>query len=170
MNRWKSRPVLEELNPRTLPSTLTLTPPTGAPPPHAAGLTSHALHGAGTGTYTRPLMPDSGDHYDLHGRITLTGLGEFRVSGWVNGTGFTSTGRATGHLELTNARGKLTLELHSGMLPGFSPVPRELVYSIQGGTGAYAAVKGYGVAGVSFTPLPNQTDFPMKGTFRLSFS
>ena len=158
MPSMKFRPVLETLDARALPSAVPTAPADPVPvvvvsaPP-----ASHPLHGTGQGGYTDPTFGgpvDAGVSHTLHGTVTLQGLSTFDLSGWVGGTGMVLNGRATGHLVLTNAKGTLTVELHGPIQPGFSPIPSELVYSISGGTGAYAHAKGYGVTNLSFMPYP----------------
>lgn len=174
MTRWTCRPTLEELDPRALPSaTPAPTPPADLPPVHPAPPAAHhPLRGTGQGAYTQPVISvDAGTSYTLTGgTVHLDGLGDFRVSGWVRGTGMVQGGRAGGHLVLTGATGTLTVDLHGPVQGAFGPLPKELVYVVKGGTGAYAGVKGYGVAGFAFTPAPTAVGLPPQGTFNLSLS
>jgi hypothetical protein len=156
MPPFKFRPALESLDTRVVPSAV-LTAPTGpcqvvisAPP------AAHPAHGTGQGTYTELDMTpvDGGLQRTLHGTVTLQHLGTFDLSGWASGTGMIQNGRAMGHLVLTNAKGSLMLDLHGLPQPGFNPIPSELVYSVAGGTGAYAGTRGYGLTHLSFAPNP----------------
>ena len=167
MTRWLFRPTLEELHGRTLPSTKVVVPPDLGPPIQVDPLPSHPLHGDGYGTYTQPVVVDAGVEYQLDARLSLGSVGNFRVRGWVQGTGMVIGGRATGHLVLSNGHGTITLDLHSGELPPFSPLPPELVYSITAGTGAYAGERGYGVAGFSVTPAPTAFGLPLRGRLHI---
>ena len=156
MPALKFHPALESLDARALPSAVLTAPTDPVPVVIAAPPASHPLQGAGQGEYTDPTFGhvDAGIAHSLHGTVALQGLGTFDLSGWVNGTGMILGGRATGHLVLTNATGSLTIELHGPVQPGFAPIPSDLVYSISGGTGAYAHAKGYGVTHLTFTPYP----------------
>ena len=164
------RPTLEELNTRAVPNSSLNSLPFASDPPRAAPPPSHPYHGSGQGQYTQPLAVDLGMSYRLTGKTTIGGLGEFRVSGWLQGTGMILDGRATGHLTLSDARGSITLELHGGKQSAFSPIPSELVYSISGGTGFYSYANGYGVVGFSFTPAPTAVGFPLTGSYAIKLS
>ena len=158
------RPALETLDARALPSAVLTAPTDPVPVVIAAPPASHPLHGVGQGEYTDPAFGhvDAGISHSLHGTVALQGLGTFDMTGWVNGTGMILGGRAMGQLTLTNAKGSLTLELHGPIQPGFAQIPSELVYSISGGTGAYAHAKGYGVTHLTFMPylMPMQPVTP----------
>ena len=52
----------------------------------------------------------------------------------------------------------------------FSPIPSELVYSITGGTGAYANLKGYGIAAFTFSPGTTTPGHAATGSYTLKFS
>ena len=172
MTRWTCRPTLEELNTRALPSAVAPVPPADLPPVHTAPpVYHHPLRGTGHGAYAQPQISiDAGTSYSLTGTVHLDGLGDFTVSGWVRGTGLVQGGRAGGQLVLTNAAGTLTVDLHGPVQGAFGAVPKELVYVVKGGTGAYAGVRGYGVAGVAFTPAPTAVGLPPRGAFHLSLS
>ena len=165
------RPKLEEMDARSVPSVVTIIdPPIITPPALIAPMNSHPLYGSGSGSYTQPLVVDAGISRQLNGRVSLQGFGTFNMSGWVQGTGMIQSGRATGHLVLSNPYGTLTLELHGPIQNGFSPVPSELVYSISGGTGSFSGVKGYGVVQTSFTLAPVAVGMQMIGHFRIAFN
>jgi hypothetical protein len=164
------RPTLEELNARAVPNSTLNALPFAADAAHSAPSPSHPYHGSGQGQYLQPMAVDLGMSYRVTGKTTINGLGEFRVNGWLQGTGLILDGRATGHLTLSDAKGSITLELHGGRQPTFSPIPSELVYSITGGTGAYSHSKGYGVAGFSFTTAPTAVGFPLTGSFAIKLS
>ena len=170
MTKNSFRPVLEELHARAIPNSGLLQPPSDIPLVHVLAPRHHPLYGSEAGNYTRSITGATAASYQLAGRITLAGLGNFQMTGWVQGTGASGAGRATGHLILTNAYGSMTVELHSSIRPASSPVPLELVYSISSGTGVYAHTQGYGIAGFSFTPAPAAIGSPMAGTFNLKFS
>ena len=155
------------LDARTLPAPFPTAPVVG---PVVIQAASHPLHGEGSGSYTSPLIVDAGPSYQMKGEVKLGGLGTLAVQGWVQGTGMIQNGRATGQLVLTGGHGTITLALHGPTQPGFSPVPHELVYSVTGGTGAYAHTTGYGLAHIDFVPASSGSLGQPNGSFHISFS
>jgi hypothetical protein len=139
-------------------------PPTAAPALTAVVLNpSHALHETGAGHYTsHSLVVDAGLSYTLTRKADLAGLVSFQVSGWVQGLGMVASGRATGQLVLSDARGTITLALHGRVQPGFSPLPPEFVYSLSGGTGTYQRLRGYGVVALTLTPASTAFGLPRR--------
>ena len=117
-------------------------------------LIGQALETAGVieGSYSvRRNAPDAGVAYDLRGSAMLDAFGTFDMDGSVQTTGFIQSGRATGVVVLTNAKGSITLALTGPVQPGFAPPPTSMTYTIQGATGAYAGMTGRGSTNVSFT-------------------
>jgi hypothetical protein len=164
------RPRLEELGARTLPSATPLAPVVLPSAPAAVPAPTHPLHGTGSGTFTGSrFIVDAGPSDTLAGTVTLTGLGQFRVAGWVQGVGLIAQGRAAGQLTLSSARGTVTLALHGPVQGAFGALPAEWVYAVQGGTGAYRALTGYGVVQVTLTPAPVAAGLPPAGRFTLAF-
>lgn len=163
------RPTLEELNVRTVPSSGLTAPPSGMATAQVSPLPSHPYQGNGEGQYILSGTV-AATKFQLSGRLKLTGFGEFLADGWVQGPGSNEGGRATGRLTLTDYKGTMTIELHSGVRPAYSAIPPELVYSIVGGTGAYANARGYGIAGFSFAPAPTAVGLHPGGTYSLKFS
>lgn len=104
-----------------------------------------ALDGAVSGTYVNPLTrPDAGASYVFAGSGTAGDLGAVKVSGQVSLPGNIRSGHAAGTVTLTNAKGSVTLSLSGPEEPGFGPFPKSLAFSIDGGTGAYAGMRGAG--------------------------
>lgn len=163
------RPMLEELNARSIPSAGLVPTPPDSEQIHVLAPSHHPLFGGTQGTYTHSALVDARPTYQLSGKVTLAGLGNFEMSGWLQATG-TQAGRATGQLILTNSYGSITVELHSGVRPAFSPVPTELVYSISANTGVYGHTRGYGIADFSLLPTPASIDVPHGGAFGVRFS
>lgn len=143
------RPTLEELNPRLVPSSVTVTPPkvvTG----QIVALPSHPYQGDGQGQFTKQVKTNVGTTFQINGRLKLHGFGEFLSLGTIQSPGPLMTGQFTGQVTLHDHKGTIALRLHSLPRPLYSGVPFEMVYSIAGGTGAYAGLKGYGVAAFTF--------------------
>jgi hypothetical protein len=170
MPTLRSRLELLELGERTLPSAVAPVLPTlggGL----AATVTAHPLLGAGVGTYHGPQVTiDAGTSFAVTGTATLRGLGSFAVKGSVQGVGFIASGRATGQLVLSNARGTITLALHGAVQTGFSQPPTELVYVVTAGTGAFSHVSGYGAVGMIRHPAPTAFGQPPSGVISFTFS
>jgi hypothetical protein len=163
---------LLELGDRALPSPIVLQP---LDPPVALAAVvqsaAHPLHGFGAGRYRTPEVSiDAGTSFTLTGTAYLNGLGNFHVTGQVNGVGMIASGRATGELVLTNAHGTITLTLHGPTQQAFSPIPRELVYVVSGGTGSYSHLSGYGTVGIALSPAPVAVGHPQTGSIALTFS
>ena len=150
MTPFAFRPTLEELNARITPSSgLTVKPPV-AVTAQAATVPSHPYQGTGQGTFIKQTAaPGVGATYQINGRVKLPGFGEFLTLGSIQAPGVQDT-RATGQITLHDYKGTITLKLHSLPRPLYSGVPFEMVYSIVGGTGAYAGLKGYGIAAFTF--------------------
>jgi hypothetical protein len=161
---------LQELGERTLPSPVVLHPVDPVPLTPAIVRHAHPLHGLATGTYhgtvNNPDMPVS---FTLNTTAHLDGLGTFQVTGSMQGIGFVAQGRATGELVLKNAQGTITLALHGAIQSGPS-FPRELVYSVTGGTGTYSHVTGYGTVAITQIPAPVAFGQPPTGVINLAFS
>jgi hypothetical protein len=129
------------------------------------------LHGTGRGTYHGPQITiDAGTSFSLTGKTDLGGLGSFAVTGSVEGVGMIASGRATGELVLSNARGTISLALHGPVQAAFSQPPSDLVYSVTGGTGAYRHLGGYGVVAMHRIPAPTAFGQPPRGVVSLTFS
>lgn len=183
----KFRPLLEVLNDRTTPSVVPVVhpqvivteppviispPPVLHPidplPPVTSPPVIHRVLLTGGGTYTQPLINvDAGTSYQLSGTITHSFL-SFNVKGWIQGTGMIQSGRASGHLVLTNEFGSITLELHGPVQNGFSPVPSELVFTVSGATGKFSNAKGYGIVHTTFTPAPVAVGMPLTGEYQMT--
>ena len=168
MRLCRARLIVEQLDSRTLPSSTLVLPPITSPVPAMAS-TSHPLQGTGTSNYVGSVItPDTGPSVDLTGTIHLQSLGTFQLSGWLQSVGSVVQGRAYGELVLTNSQGSITLDLHGGVQPAFSPLPRELVYSIAHTTGAYQNLHGYGVVGMVMYPAPTAYGLPPRGIIHLN--
>lgn len=130
---------------------------------------SHPLQGSGNGLFVGSVFNiDGGTSDQLSGKITLSGFGSFSFSGWVQGTGMYSQGRATGELVLQNENGTMTLALHGPVQSKFSPIPRELVYSITSGSGAYQNANGYGIVNIGYLPAPTAFGLPPRGDITIA--
>jgi hypothetical protein len=164
---------LHELGERAVPSSIAPQPvDLVSPVAFLQPANHHPLHGIGNGSFQGPFVPaDVGASLTLNGTVQLAGLGTFQLAGEVHGVGFVMGGRATGEMVLTGAQGTITLALH-GPVQSFSGIPRELVYSVSGGTGAYSHLTGYGTVGMTFVnQLPPVGVHPgVSGTFVLAFS
>lgn len=153
MTPFAFRPALEELNARITPNTgLAVKPPVAAAA-QVATIPSHPYQGAGQGTFvTKTTTPGAGVTSEITGRLKLPGFGEFLALGSVRFPGAQTanpTG-AAGRITLHDYKGTITIDLHSLPRPQYSGVPFEMVYTITGGTGAYAGLKGYGLATFTF--------------------
>ena len=162
---------VEELDSRVLPSMV-------IPLNSAAAVTvattvfaspSHPLQGNGMGQFLgSALTIDGGTSDQLSGKITLNGFGSFSLTGCVLGTGLVAQGRATGELVLQNESGSMTLTLHGPVQSAFSPIPRELVYSITGGSGEFQNANGYGIVNIGFLPAPTAFGLPPRGDITIA--
>jgi hypothetical protein len=164
---------LQELGDRALPSPVILYPTDPIPPsvPVVIAPTTHPLQGTGMGSYREPEVTiDAGTSFTLHGTAHLRGLGEFHVTGHIQSVGMIAGGRATGELVLTNGHGTITLALHGPIQQAFGSLPRELVYTVVGGTKAYSHLSGYGTLGVTLTPAPVDFGHAQHGSVALNFS
>jgi hypothetical protein len=150
VTKFAFRPAVEELNARITPSSgLTAKPPVLAAA-QVSAIPSHPYQGAGQGTFVKQTAaPGVGATHQISGRVKLPGFGEFLSLGSIQAPGIQNI-RATGQITLHDYKGTITLKLHSLPRPMYSGVPFEMVYSIVGGTGAYAGVKGYGLATFTF--------------------
>jgi hypothetical protein len=90
--------------------------------------------------------------------------------GWVQGAGFIASGRATGQLVLSSARGTITLALHGAVQTAFSQPPSVLVYSVTAGTGAFQHLSGYGAVEMHRFPAPIAFGQPPRGVVTFTFS
>ena len=112
-----------------------------------------SLDGAVSGTYQTPVsIPDVGLTYDFTGAGDAGSLGHVTTTGSVHLPGFVASGRATGSLNLANAKGSVTLALTGPTEPGFGPFPSTLTYVVTGGTGTYAGAAGSGTITATLVP------------------
>jgi hypothetical protein len=100
----------------------------------------------------------------------MGGLGMFRVSGSINGVGLISNGRAAGELMLKNSHGTITINVHGPVQSSFAPIPRDLVYVVAKGTGAFQHLTGYGSLHVTLIPAKVGHNEAPRGTINLGFS
>jgi hypothetical protein len=178
MKRPTCRPRVEELEPRTTPST------TGVPSAlQMAAAPGHVSHppatGMLTGNYTSPMaIPDVGKGYNLTGHGVVAGLGRVSVSGALHSLGFVPSGHAGGTITLANTHGSLTFALTGPTQPGFSGMPTRFTSTITGGTGKYKNLRGTGTAMLHLEPFEHPDfclpapgggcqPFPDAGTFTL---
>jgi hypothetical protein len=87
----------------------------------------------------------AGTRYGLAGTGTLDPLGPVGVSGYVQSTGFTTSGHASGNITFSTWRGTLTLGLAGPTQGGFAPMPTHLYFHVLGGSGTYRheAISGW---------------------------
>ena len=124
------------------------------------------LKGSGSGNYTMGLNVDSGPLLKLKGTASLELLGEVNVSGSVQGTGFTTSGQATGTVTLSNKLGSVTLILTGPVQSGFSPLPTHFQFKVVGATGAY---KGLTMTGSIDLMIDSTTSTSLLGRGAFSF-
>jgi hypothetical protein len=98
--------------------------------------------------------PDVGKAVFLNGGGFVSHLGNVSVSGQVHGTGFIATGHATGTVTLSNALGRVKLQLTGPTQPGFSPFPATFTYKIVEATGRYKGLTGNGHADLVIVTAP----------------
>jgi hypothetical protein len=109
------------------------------------------LHGQGGGTYSIfGGIPDIGHRVDLHGTVSIQGLGRMTVQGSLYSLGFVYEGHAGGTLTLSNAEGSLTLKLTGPLQPGFSALPTDFKYEVVSGTGIFSHAADSGTLHLSF--------------------
>jgi hypothetical protein len=80
------------------------------------------LSGVLTGTLAlQPAsMPDTGATFALQAAGTLSRIGRAAITGTVESPGFIASGRERLHLNLTAARGRVTIDASSDPVPGFT--------------------------------------------------
>jgi hypothetical protein len=147
----RSRVVLcvEELDGRTVPSTL----PVAVPLATAAGSVSvqHALAGSGKGTYTTgDAPPDVGKGYHLQGTGTFAALGQVTIHGSVNTPGFILNVKATGTLTFSGPKGSVTVALQ-GMGTSGSSSSLWFHYQVVHADGGFKQVTDQGTLRLDFT-------------------
>jgi hypothetical protein len=100
------------------------------------------------GKYTQPLAnPDTGTHYIFNGTGNKKNLGNFTLTGDVQGPGLIANGHANGYLTITTSKGKIILKVQGPpQTPGFPP---SLFFRIVNGTGSYAHAAGKGHIAIS---------------------
>ncbi len=107
-----------------------------------------ALTGPGAGNFTS----NSATYQLTDGTASLEIMGQVNVTGTFQGIGFTTTGRATGKLTLTNSHGSVMLSLASPVHHGFVPLPTQFQFKVTGATGAYKGLSKSGSIELTFTP------------------
>jgi hypothetical protein len=152
----RSPPGVESLEGRTLLSAV------GAPLAHEPALIANpasgrrlVLDGTLQGTWSNVLAnPDLGGSQTLRGDGSARPLGPVQATGTLRTPGFVASGRTTGCLILTTARGSVTLRLVGTMpQPGFSSPPASMRYTVVKGTGQYAQATGSGTVLLQERPL-----------------
>jgi hypothetical protein len=119
-----------------------------------ATTTPVVFNGTARGFYTSSAgVPDVGTSSNVFASGRLLGLGGSTVNGSLHSTGFIAQGHATGTLTIHAPRGNLTLSLTGPTQPGFSPLPGQFAFKIQGGTGRYAHASGGGTVDVKLSPI-----------------
>ena len=156
--REKRLRCVESLEGRVVPSAAALRPmPVAAlVAPAAQGPT---LHLGGTILVTDTVhggIPDIGATHALAGAGRVRSLGQVAAAGSVQTTGFIAVGRSEGSLRLSNAKGSVTLVLQGPRQHGFSSLPTQYHYLIQGGTGAYRKAIGSGTIDLKPGSHPGQ--------------
>jgi hypothetical protein len=111
---------------------------------HGAGATL-ALKGTIKGVGIRRMSnPDTGALYRWSGNGSILPLGTVVGKGSNRGVGFVRAGNPTGTMTLTGAHGSITLTVTYDQTASFAPLPAHGTYTITGGTGRYAGVRGSG--------------------------
>ena len=110
---------------------------------------SAALSGTGTGNFTS----NSATYKLTDSTASLEIMGQVDVTGTIQGIGFTTTGRATGKLTLTNSQGSVTLTLTSPVHHGYVPLPTEFQFKVTGSTGAYKGLIKSGSIDLTINPI-----------------
>jgi hypothetical protein len=168
MKRTTSRPRLEELETRDVPSVTLFS---SSPQPVAASVARHAtlpaaVVGTLTGTFTQMRhIADTGASYALTGGGSVRPLGKVTVNGSMTAPGFVRVGRASGTLTLTGSGGTVKVRLLGPEEGGFKPLPERFHFTAGSGTGAYQHLTGSGIALLRLTPPPIM--HPTAGTFTL---
>ncbi len=126
------------------------------------------LQGSGQGTFKQHgFLPADIPTTDVFkGTAHFSRLGTVKVSGSLIGTGFITQGRATGTINLSNARGSVTLALTGPSEGGFlAPGSGTYTFAVKSGTGAFAHAIGTGQVDIalgsnifkmSFQSAPNR--------------
>jgi hypothetical protein len=113
---------------------------------------------------------------DRGGIIKFAGQGRTNLSvntaliGWQVSPGFVREGLCRGELQLMTARGTVTLAMTSAeAVPGFSPCPTTMHWTVRGGRGAYAHKVGKGCVDSVIAEAGPEIDAPRAVTmaFRL---
>ena len=162
----RSRPVLEVMESKALLSVGSTVLPVG----HAVTASiSEARHRSGVvltghvkGTYQdQTTIPDNPSEVSISGSGRVGPLGNVKASGVFHQLGFIARGNATGTVNLSNARGGVTLQLTGPTQPGFSPLPSTFQFRIVSATGHDKGLNGSGVADLGLGAS--------QGTFTLTF-
>jgi hypothetical protein len=128
--------------------------PVPAPPPPLS------LHGLLAGGYAAdPAGPAGTVRYDVAAIGSLSGLGQVMVSGDLLAATSTHTGPAAGELTLHAAGGTLTLDLTRPRPGAFAPLPPQLDFTVESGTGSLAHLHGSGLVGVHLFPSSHTLTF-----------
>jgi hypothetical protein len=153
--RKDARPVLESMESKFLLSAQAVAATTATVARPATALNG-SLHGHDSQGSSNP---DAGNAVTFSGAGRVGSLGQVKFSGHFGTPGFIASGHATGSLELSNARGTVTLGLAGPTQPGFSSPPSSFAYTVLNGTGAYSTSHASGtltlglVAGHSGGPV-----------------
>jgi len=106
----------------------------------APKLGAFSIKGTLSGSYTFGIPNLGARNYGFTGTGTADTPGAVSVSGSIDTPGF----RNTGQFMLTTATGTVTFNVTGYTQSVDSPLPRKMTYTVTGGTGAYAGVKGKG--------------------------
>lgn len=115
-------------------------------PSASPGLVELGLQGTVAGVPSSVIgNPDVGTTVDLRGLGNVLGVGQVKVSGSLNGTGFFASSRVEGTITLSGSEGSVTLRVEGPVVGRFtSPGSGAYAYSVAKGTGAFKHDAGSG--------------------------
>jgi hypothetical protein len=112
-----------------------------------------SLHGLVAGGYAAGAVGAGGAvRYDVAAIGHLTELGQVTVTGDLVTTGLVQAGHASGELILHAAGGTLTLDLTGPQQGAHAPLPAQLNFTVESGTGSLAHLRGNGFVDVHLFP------------------
>lgn len=165
------RPGENSLEPRFLLSSM--RGPAEFKPLLPAGVPRGGTLAGGYVAFDTPHLFDDGVRADINAIGLVRGLGRTRLSGRVVVGFYGATDQNVGgRVTLSTPRGTVSLRLSghtSNVDVPISGLSFGLTATVEGGSGAYANVRGFGAATLSFESGVTQTDVPLSPSDRRSF-